>query len=1568
MSSVTDKEALGDWNNLKGTRYHLVYALWLLLRKRAQEVHFYKGNDLLAKPTVPPDLDDGKDEVVATHAKGKEGNTDVWIQLKATRSPWTVSALLEENLLFNFVCNAAVSEHNGRSWRVELVTESDVRREEIRGVVVATDKHRIIYEKLTTIIDRARIHLENAGGFTLSDSEVSDLAKAILLSLADTERLDLERLKAEVETVLALACHDAGSVRRIASTLVGAMLLDAGAGPEQAHPYTVEWVNREAGMAVISNRPFDTDVVGTCDLAVSAVTEAFGPIPFQADHYATRSRLHAVLQRFLEARECLFVLLGRSGTGKSWSVADWITNGLRGKVRILVPGTELAPGATLAQLAINSFERYTARSWRPDEILACLASAAGGAGQGPLLFAIDDLRVTTDTAESYQACLARLTRETREVGAKLLLTCQQEAWELFRLHAQLSLVDIYNPQRGLTSAPITSSITLEDFSPEELETALRQRLAEERAERAILHLRSPTFAPLRNPYLLERYLELHGSRLGHPSTVPDPVDIDRLLAATVDECLERVAATLATDLESVREAFHAMVDELWRGRNAELSSRVVVNRLAEWLPERGQSAFAAFRRTGLLTTGGAVRWVNGAVADHIYGRRLLVRCQERTSGLSELAPSQDITVAEAVVRMTKDGQELAEDLLRQDLRWRPAVAHGLGQRPPDELSTVALVHSLTRPTDERFVDADGCEALGTLAVRGRRGLHGRRAWRWMIEMYLSGDHIESLRGMQALAAAFRYAPRLVSRVVRHRVYLETRRHGRNPQRGLGRRLDDALGALHQITHREAALAARAVLAEIAPTATNPNIEDREKLLDTIDYLRGRSAAFLDDQLIENLLEELRAEDRTVRLRGATALRPAAYESPRRIVTAVVAAIRTETDPDVLLRLLWASHPFLAVSCAELLAALSASAVIRWDHPLPAGPALALLGEAAAYEPETVARMLPQRLDRLPEWARACVSDVHALAWWRCADRLPALRQHLSRLSEPDLTRIPRMFRVFLYRGAFVARLGLTSLGRISPFGFGISMTTHRDGCIPYCFSDLDDFMTRHAASLAADPELPRLADALQLCVVTEHQIQRHFRYSSLANARFICAREAVDDLCRLARYLSEPLSLLRSLPRDWQAIRAARLLLGWRIHTPAIEAFAQSACDEHTQSGTGNAFSERGLCLAQLARLHPVPQDAIDQQKLSPAVVTFRASEFAPRMSVLMDENPEQILALLERAIPTLDHAPLLFYWASHARSWRASLLSRAYRRTFSPRPISRTSAIRMVADVLSVVRSVPPSTERAEYETVYEALGSWLTGRRDVPEVVTSSASPIRRSHALAVEVLRRAALALETQQALDWQHGVLADSRYWWQSWHLKLKGDTLTMGSGAGIYLIYTLPAVRLACVVAGLGAGVVDPGAAFMNARYRVASELEKLEKHFWTHETRPDRLEQQLSHVRQLIATSPPDERLDLYAGNLLLRLGRLQEGEQSLRDCLSRPLCSELSGGAALYDLACVAARTDRPALCRELLEEAIRLLPQQRDQIAADPDFTSVSSTDWFKAMLPDKRSPDETGGLAQG
>lgn len=59
MSMGIDREVLGDWNNLRGTRYHLVFAIWLILKGRAGEVRFFEGNDLLATPVVPPMVSEG---------------------------------------------------------------------------------------------------------------------------------------------------------------------------------------------------------------------------------------------------------------------------------------------------------------------------------------------------------------------------------------------------------------------------------------------------------------------------------------------------------------------------------------------------------------------------------------------------------------------------------------------------------------------------------------------------------------------------------------------------------------------------------------------------------------------------------------------------------------------------------------------------------------------------------------------------------------------------------------------------------------------------------------------------------------------------------------------------------------------------------------------------------------------------------------------------------------------------------------------------------------------------------------------------------------------------------------------------------------------------------------------------------------------------------------------------------------------------------------------------------------------------------------------------------------------
>ncbi len=306
-------------------------------------------------------------------------------------------------------------------------------------------------------------------------------------------------------------------------------------------------------------------------------------------------------------------------------------------------------------------------------------------------------------------------------------------------------------------------------------------------------------------------------------------------------------------------------------------------------------------------------------------------------------------------------------------------------------------------------------------------------------------------------------------------------------------------------------------------------------------------------------------------------------------------------------------------------------------------------------------------------------------------------------------------------------------------------------------------------------------------------------------------------------------------------------------------------------------------------------------------------------------------------------------------RCGRALLLAGVQRSMFDPRPINRTAAIRLVADVLEVVRSVASTPERAAYEAVYGTSSSWLMGSRVTPVLSGTPASPIQSSHGLAAKILNRAAQALGPGQTLDWQGELLLDPRSWWQSPHLRYERDSLTMGPGPGTDLIVMVPALRLACTAIGVQTQVADPSGTFMAGRDRVTEGLAQRARRFHRGEDLPERLEQERVSVRAFVGTAPPDERLAWRAGNLLLRLGRPWEAEESFQRCVRHRLCSGWIQASALYDLACVAARTERPDRCRELLQQSLRLRPlhQNRQEVAQGPDFASVSNTDWFRALL---------------
>ncbi len=329
--AVLSKDALGDYSGLKGTEYHLLYALWLLLRGGSDRISFYQGNDLLARPIAPPKTEESEDALpVPLHAE--ESSEDVWIQLKSTESTWPPSSFLpantkDDNLLKNFLCNAVRSESEGRSWRVELGTQGYVKKKELEDFLSQPDDYSDLNKHLHEIIERAQTHLkkERFSPSQYADNNLLKLSTIILSQLAGGKPISRERLLAEIELELAYACSDRDLAVQVLRALLGALLSDVSDLPVPGRAYDLNWINQVAGFVVKRRAPFDTDPVRSC----TAANIQREPRDWNSKYFASRARLERALDQFLGAPQTVFVLVGRSGSGKSWSATDWAARSAR---------------------------------------------------------------------------------------------------------------------------------------------------------------------------------------------------------------------------------------------------------------------------------------------------------------------------------------------------------------------------------------------------------------------------------------------------------------------------------------------------------------------------------------------------------------------------------------------------------------------------------------------------------------------------------------------------------------------------------------------------------------------------------------------------------------------------------------------------------------------------------------------------------------------------------------------------------------------------------------------------------------------------------------------------------------------------------------------------------------------------------------------------------------------------------------------------------------------------------------------------------------------------------------
>lgn len=1177
----------------------------------------------------------------------------------------------------------------------------------------------------------------------------------------------------------------------------------------------------------------------------------------------------------------------------------------------------------------------------------------------------------------YRRDLARMVEERRAHHFKLIFTCQTQLWathhlgaeipssDLFVLSAEPSPTEFYsspvlNDKSDGGSPPPTLnrklrvgdySFQLSDFSPEEQYAVLSQHFTPERAAKIADHFRSPAFMFLRSPYFLTRYLERHQSEIEVTSD-PPPFDLDELLDWRISLLIQKTADLLTVSVNDIRPGLNALIDTLWINRGQGLRIADAIISLASQFPERGADLLLALRKTGLLTAKAPVHFSDTLVGERLFAHRLGQRSQPLSDAhFSELNLETDAGVISAYIRaVASDPVEVSGELLKRDSKWSSAIAAGLAQRAPDDWRSLSLLTTFLNSEDRGAVEA-GYAGLGQIAPRSQR------AWKWVAELFL-GDHAKTWsRGSQALSSAVDYIPKRVEAAIRarltSRIHIdETFSSDRDKRRAWI--LNGSVDPLRGIHHSSSARVADHIVRRYKPLADQ---SEDWFFINDLDHVRGRIALFSDESYLNALIAELDSELAETRYRAAYAVRAVIAERPANVKEALLRRIASEKDFQVLKRVLLISFHLIDRSSGELLGALKQSRAGNLNKPkVTTGLVLSLLGNMPHREHERVEPMLVERLEKHPPWARALSVEMLAYAWWRCAENSKTARVVLADIARPDIVGVTSECIPFALRGSAIASLGLMCL----ELGISSEKLIGHQAFYPkqertFLYLETVDFYRDHVRTLVKHSAFDGFLDLLLQAVNEEEAKQVHPIYP-IREAQFRCASMCLELISQTAAVLDDPLTLLKKLPRNWQAIRAATRLLQLGRHEPDIISFARESFAGLEDEGTVQALEERRLCLAELSMLEK--DESKTQKEQREAVVHslfFQSSGNSLGLAFATAKSPEKLLKLFEENLQGEHDLPTLYYLVEEARSWPALLMARVFSRMLNSCPINVREAAELCEQLLAVTDSLSRSSLRQEYEFIYSSIRDRLsnpsqTARLSDIDSFSNPDNPVRRSHHLGIEIQntwKEQRVSGEGNTTLDKflfdRHGFI-ETNFYVLRHHLLLQGTT---------YSMYFFPAVRLSLVAAGSLVGLKDPCGRLMKERSATAGIIR--DHAYLFHEQRIDVSDNQYAEgavleLQKRAEVVSGDERLPDALGGLLLRMSRLDEAETQLKRSLTLPLSDGDMRAHTLKNLACVYARMGDESRCRDALEQSAKLIALDKDWLTKDSDLESVQECSWFK------------------
>jgi hypothetical protein len=1585
MKTISSDEIRGDWSNLKGTEYHFLYALWLIIRNQAATVAFYEGNDLVARSRTPAEkppakptskLDDDDSPALSLH--GEQSGADIWIQLKSTKSGWSCTRLLEENLLINFICNAIQSEAANKAWVAKLVTQGFTQREDVKDFVAFPERHPKLSARLAEIIELAQARLLKEGWVAdeVTIQNLRRIAFEVLSQLAESEPMLLQTFKSAIEVELNRAYPDQAMVMQLGNSLLGALLSDSAAGPENARVYDSEWLNAAAGKPIVNRGMFDEHPVAACNAAVRRAALEIG---YRDNAFTPRVHLSNALKQFMCSDETLFVLTGVSGAGKSWSCSDWASNVLGDQLRLLLPSSDMDHDRSLHSLIANRLRPFSSAFWPDNQFLKRLITACQIEGCQPFAIIVDDLNPIGDL-EIYRRDLARLVEECRAHHFKLIFICQTQVWAIHHLGAEIPSSDLFvlsaeHSPSEFYSPPVTAdkssgrspaitvsaklrvsdcSFQLYDFSPEEQCAVLRQHFSPEQAAKVADHFRSPTYMFLRSPYYLARYLERHQSEMEVTSD-PPPFDLDELLDWRINLLIQKTADMLTVSANDIRPAFNALVDSLWISRGQGLRIADAIISLASQFPERGADLLLALRKSGFLTAEAPVQVSDSLLSERLFALRLGQCSQPLTDAdLSELHPETHAGVISAYLRaVASDPVAVSGELLRRNSKWASAIASGLAQGVPSDWRSLSLLTTFLNSEDGGAVEA-GYAGLGQIAPRSQR------AWKWVAELFL-GDHARTWsRGSHALSSTVDYIPKKVEAAIRAR--LTRRIHINEPffsERDKLRAwiLNGSLDPLRGINHSSSARVGNHVVRRYKGLAETPK---EWFFINDLDHIRGRIALFGGDGYLNDLIAEFDSESAETRYRAAYALRPVVAERPETVNKTLLRRIASEKDFQVLKRALLISFHLIHRSSGELLDALKQSPAGNLNEPkVTTGLVLSLLGNMPNRESERVEQMLVNRLDKHPTWARALSVEMLAYAWWRCAENSKTARRVLADIARPDLLDVEGECIPFALRGSAIASLGLMCL----ELGLSSEKLVGRQTFYPkqertFLYLETVDFYQENVRTLVRHSALVGFLDLLVQAVNEEEEKQVHPIYP-IREAQFRCASMCLELIAQTAAVQDDPLVLLKRLPRNWQAIRAATRLLQLGRHEPEVVSFARESFAGLEHEGTVQALEERRLCQAQLSILdNDDERTQAEQREAVVPSIFIQTSGNSLGLAFAASKNPDNLLHLFEENLQHEHDLPTLYYLVEEARSWPSLLMARVFSRMLNSCPISVREAKDLCEQIHAVTNSLSRSSLREEYEFIYLSIHDRLSNPSKMPTLsdidsFSNPDNPLRRSHHVSIEILNTLKQQLVRGEGDTNLDKFLFDRRGFIETAFYALRQHLLVQGT---TYSMWFFPAVRLSLVAAGGLSGLKDPCGRLMAERFETARIIRDHTRLY--HQQRIDPSDYQYAEravleLQKRAGIVSGDERLPDALGGLLLRMSRLDEAEEQLERSLSLPLSDGEMRSHTLNNLACVYAQMGDESKSRKALEQSAKLCALDKNWLRTDSDLDPVRDSVWFRELV---------------